>query len=1502
MASVTTLWGVQAIPGEILTGADNGPSERDEQPEAPVVSPGALPEEVHTLARQLSRAASHFHDTDTAYLNPFHENTTDARLDPNSDEFNADAWVRSVLALVSRDPERFPRRTAGVSFSNLKVHGFGSPTDYQKTVGNVWLSVFGTVKRWMGHGALRKIQILYDFEGVVQSGEMLIVLGRPGSGCSTFLQTISGRTAGFVVDPTSNLQYQGVSSHDMHKHFRGEVIYNAETDTHFPRLTVGETLAFAARARAPRNRLPGVTRDQYAMHMRDVIMAIFGLSHTVNTRVGNDFIRGVSGGERKRVSIAECILSGSPVQCWDNSTRGLDSANALEFIKTLKLGTHYAGTTALVAIYQCSQSAYDLFDKVIVLYEGREIYFGPCAAAKEFFTSRGWVCPPRQTTADFLTSLTNPAERVPRQGWEHRVPCTAAEFVRQWQESPERARLLRDIAAYEEMFPLGGDNYQKFRDSRKAAQAKRMSVKSPYTISVPMQIRLCLTRSFQRLRADMSNFYATTIGNFSMALIIGMWIFGGGHEVHDLTRGAGSVFYNLSEDTSSFYSRGALLFFAILMNAFSSALEILTLYAQRPIVEKHESLALYHPFAESIASMIMDLPSKLLVAVTFNITLYFMSNLRREPGPFFVFWIFSFVSTLCMSSIFRTIGAASRTLAQALAPAAIFILALVIYTGFTIPTSYMKPWFRWVNYLNPIGYAFESLMVNEFHNREFPCTAFVPAGPSYANATGLQRTCTVTGATPGSSSVNGDNYIGVSFNYVEAHKWRNLGIILAFWIVFTLVYLVASEQITSAKSKGEVLLFRRGRVPSHLKVSAVANDAEKGGSDVTRTPDASEGTAPNETEVIAAIQRQMAIFHWRDLCYDIKIKGKDRRLLEHVDGWVKPGTLTALMGASGAGKTTLLDVLASRVTMGVVSGEVFVDGRLRDQSFQRKTGYVQQQDLHLQTATVRESLIFSAQCRQPKSVPNVDKLEYVEAVIKLLEMEDYAEAIVGVPGEGLNVEQRKRLTIGVELAAKPDLLLFFDEPSSGLDSQTAWAMCKLMRKLANNGQAILCTIHQPSAILMQEFDRLLFLASGGRTVYFGDIGENCQNFIDYFVSNGAHPCPPEANPAEWMLEVIGAAPGHHSKIDWHETWRNSKEFADVHRELEYMETELPKATDAVLVKTGLAEFAMPIGAQLWYCLKRVWQQYWRTPSYIYSKIALCTLAALFVGFSFYRADNTIQGLQNQMFSIFMLLTIFGNLTQQIMPMFVGQRALYEARERPSKAYSWKAFLGAQLLVELPWQTLCAVLTFISWYYPIGLYRNAVPTGAVHERGALMFLLILAFYLFTSTFSHMIIAGVEIAEVGGMYGNLLFSLSLIFCGVLASPSALPRFWIFMYRVSPFTYLVSAMLSTGVASSEMICSSVELVQFNPPSGQTCATYMADYLVLAGGVLTNPNATSACEFCSVTNTNAFLGQIGVSFSTAWRNFGLMWAYIIFNIFGCITLYWLARVPKKRSESQKE
>ncbi|KAF2460409.1 putative multidrug resistance ABC transporter [Lineolata rhizophorae] len=1427
--------------------------------------------EVRDLARQLTRQSTYT----VQGKNPFFPEE-DSALDPNSSNFSARSWMKAMLHLQSRDPEKYPQRTAGVAFRNLNAHGYGQATDYQKSVGNIWLEGVGIVRRILGLGK-RKIDILRDFEGLVDSGEMLVVLGPPGSGCTTFLKTMAGETHGYTVREDSYMNFQGISAKMMHNNFRGEAIYTAEVDVHFPMLSVGDTLEFAARARAPRHIPGGVTKVQYSQHLRDVIMATFGIGHTVNTRVGNDYIRGVSGGERKRVSIAEAALSQAPLQCWDNSTRGLDSANAIEFVKTLRHSTDLMGATAMVSIYQSPQSAYDIFDKVIVLYEGRQIYFGRVSDAKQYFLDLGFVCRPRQTVPDFLTSMTSSQERLVRPGMENRVPRTPDEFAERWKASEPRAQLMKEIEEYDRKYPIGGEYLEKFKQSRRAQQAKRQRVKSPFTLSYSQQVKLCLWRGFLRLKGDPSLTFTQLFGNFIMALVIG------------------SVFYNLPDNTESFYARGALLFFAILMNAFGSALEILTLYAQRPIVEKHDRYALYHPSAEAVASMLTDMPYKILNAIIFNITLYFMANLRREAGAFFFFILMSFFLTLTMSMFFRTIASVSRTLSQAMAPAAILILALVIYTGFVIPTRYMLGWSRWINYLDPISYGFESLMINEFHGRNYDCSQYVPAGEGYPAPGEPGTVCAAVGAEAGNRFVNGDAYINSSFEYYNSHRWRNFGIVIVFMIGLMFIYIGATEVVSAKKSKGEVLVFRRGQQPAALKEKPA--DVESG----SGVP-----TTEKNVEETAAIQRQTAIFHWKDVCYDIKIKSEERRILDRVDGWIKPGTLTALMGVSGAGKTTLLDVLASRVTMGIISGDVMVDGRQRDTSFQRKTGYVQQQDLHLSTSTVREALEFSALLRQPAHIPRREKVEYVNEVIKLLDMQEYADAVVGVPGEGLNVEQRKRLTIGVELAARPQLLLFLDEPTSGLDSQTSWAICDLMEKLTNNGQAILCTIHQPSAMLFQRFDRLLFLDKGGKPVYFGEIGENSKTMISYFERNGAAPCGDEANPAEWILEITGAAPGSHTDINWPETWRNSPEYAEVQEHLEYLKRERPNVAPPAALpgdKSSYREFAAPFLDQAWITTKRVFQQYWRTPSYIYSKVALCVFAGLFIGFSFFKARNTMQGLQNQMFAIFMLMTIFGQLVQQIMPHFVMQRALYEARERPSKTYSWKAFMLSNIIVEIPWNTLMAVFIYLCWYYPIGLYANAEPTDAVHERGALMFLLIWAFLMFTCTFTDMCIAGIETAETGGNIANLAFSLTLIFCGVLATPEAMPGFWIFMYRLSPFTYLISAMLSTGVADTEVVCAENEFLRFDPVgAAETCGEYMRPYVSVWGGYVENPNATADCSFCQIRDTNVFLASVSSHFSEAWRNFGIMWAYIIFNIFGALALYWLVRVPKGAKKKSKQ
>lgn len=298
-----------------------------------------------------------------------------------------------------------------------------------------------------------------------------------------------------------------------------------------------------------------------------------------------------------------------------------------------------------------------------------------------------------------------------------------------------------------------------------------------------MQIQLCMSRGYLRLMGDKTFFCVTVFGMFMISLVLG------------------SVFYNLPDTADSMNRRCILLYFAILFNALMSALEvcqschplyyiltlgihcdcadhqdnqILTLYIQRPIIEKHNRYALYHPFSEAIASMACDLPTKILSTLAFNIPMYFMAQLRQDAAAFFVFLLFGFTTTMTMSMIFRTIGQTSRTIHQALTPAAIFIIALVIYTGFVLPTRNMQGWLRWINYLDPIAYAYEAFVANEFSGRDFACASFIPQGLSYVNAMAAERTCSTAGALPGQSFVNGDLFINNSYGYYKSHIWRQV--------------------------------------------------------------------------------------------------------------------------------------------------------------------------------------------------------------------------------------------------------------------------------------------------------------------------------------------------------------------------------------------------------------------------------------------------------------------------------------------------------------------------------------------------------------------------------------------------------------------------------------------------------------------------------------------------------------------------------------------------------
>ena len=426
------------------------------------------------------------------------------------------------------------------------------------------------------------------------------------------------------------------------------------------------------------------------------------------------------------------------------------------------------------------------------------------------------------------------------------------------------------------------------------------------------------------------------------------------------------------------------------------------------------------------------------------------------------------------------------------------------------------------------------------------------------------------------------------------------------------------------------------------------------------------------------------------------------------------------MGASGAGKTTLLNTLAQRQKVGVVTGEMLVDGRTLGTEFQRGTGFCEQMDLHDATSTVREALEFSAILRQERHIPKAEKIQYVDQIIDLLELDELQDAIVG----SLGVEQRKRLTIGVELAAKPSLLLFLDEATSGLDSQSAYSIVRFLKKISSAGQAIICTIHQPSSILIQEFDMILALNPGGNTFYFGPLGENGSAVVKYFADRGVQ-CPPSKNIAEFILEtaIKGGKREDGKRLDWNQEWRDSQENKDLLEEISH--TKSTRSQVSAPSTKNEREFASPISLQTTMLTKRLFTQYWRDPSYLYGKLFVAVIVGIFNGFTFYKLGNTISDSQDRMFSAFLILLIPPTVVNSVVPKFYQNRSLWEARELPSRLYGWVAFCTATIVTEIPIAIVSSVIYWLLWYYPTGLPTDSSTAGYV-------FLMTMLFFLFQAS--------------------------------------------------------------------------------------------------------------------------------------------------------------------------
>ncbi|CAI7599408.1 unnamed protein product [Penicillium palitans] len=1337
----------------------------------------------------------------------------------------------------------------GVIWDNLTVRGMGGVKTYIKTFPDAiidFLNLPGTLIDLFGWRKTgQEYNILEGFRGLTRPGEMVLVLGRPGSGCTSFLKVIANQRFGYTgVD--GEVLYGPFDSDSFSKRFRGEAVYNQEDDIHQPTLTVKQTLGFALDTKTPGKRPFGVSKAEFKEKVTNLLLKMFNIEHTANTVIGNQFIRGVSGGERRRVSIAEMMITSATVLAWDNSTRGLDASTALDFAKSLRILTNIYKTTTFVSLYQASENIYKQFDKVLVIDNGRQVFFGPASEARSYFEGLGFREKPRQTTPDYLTGCTDPFEREFKDGRSaDDVPSTPQALVEAFDKSAFSETLDQEMKSYREQIQREKKIYDDFEIANKEAKRKFTSDSSVYSIPFHLQTWALMQRQFLLKWQDKFALTVSWVTSVGIAIILG------------------TVWLNQPKTSAGAFTRGGLLFISLLFNGFQAFSELAATMMGRSIVNKHRSFTFYRPSALFIAQIIVDTAFAIARILVFSIIVYFMCGLALDAGAFFIFVLIILEGYVTMTVFFRTVGCLCPDFDYAIKFASVIITFFVLTSGYLIQWSGAQVWLRWIYFINPFGLGFAALMVNEFRHLTLTCTtdSLVPTGPGYGDI--AHQACTLAGGEPGSAIIPGSNYIAQSFSYLNGDLWRNFGIMIALIIGFLCSNLYFGETLQFGAGGKTITFYQKENAERKELNEALM---QKKSNRQAKVVESDEGSNLN---IISE-----SVFTWEDVSYEVPVPSGTRRLLNSVYGYVQPGKLTALMGASGAGKTTLLDVLAARKNIGVVTGDILVDGKPPGTSFQRGTSYAEQLDVHEDMQTVREALRFSADLRQPFDTPQSEKYAYVEEILTLLELENLADAIIGTPETGLSVEERKRVTIGVELAAKPELLLFLDEPTSGLDGQSAWNIVRFLRKLAAAGQAILCTIHQPNSALFESFDRLLLLQRGGECIYHGDIGHDSQILLEYFRRNGAD-CPEDANPAEWMLDAIGA--GQTRRIgdrDWGDIWRTSPELDKVKEEIvQIKQTRSQAVRDNHDENKVDREYASPLWHQIKVVGRRTHLSFWRSKNYGFTRLYTHVVISIITGLVFLNLDDSRSSLQYRIFVIFNVTVLPAIILQMVQPRYDMARLIFY-RESASKTYSQFAFALSLVLAEMPYSLLCAVCFFLPLYYIPGFQTES-------SRAGYQFLIILITEIFSVTLGQMISALTPNSFIASQLNPPIVIIFSLFCGVAIPKPQMPGFWrAWLYDLDPFTRLIGGMVVTELQGRDVVCAESELNLFNAPDNLTCGEYMKPFFDRGGKGYIVDDAAQACKYCAYKIGEQFYATFSMSFDNRWRDLGIFAAFIVSNL----------------------
>ncbi|WVZ10429.1 hypothetical protein V8G54_014959 [Vigna mungo] len=1189
------------------------------------------------------------------------------------------------LQLLQKLRERMDRvnvklPTVEIKYKNLSV-GAECEVVQGKALPTLWNSFSSSLSGFMktiscnSQGA--EISILNNVSGIVKPSRLTLLLGPPGCGKTTLLKALAGKLEQ-SLKVSGEITYNGYKLDEFVP--QKTSAYISQYDLHVPEMTVRETIDFSARCQGVGSRAEKITRLLQAISVEgqsenlqtEYVLKILGLDMCADILVGDALDRGISGGQKKRLTTGEMIVGPIKALFMDEISTGLDSSTTFQIVTCLQQLVHITDATAVLSLLQPAPETYELFDDLILMAEGKIVYHGPRSQALQFFKDCGFWCPERKGVADFLQEVISKKDQ--RQYWYRTdIPyryISVDEFAQIFISS-YWGRMLNDELS---------------QPNDKSESHKKALSFSKYSLGKWDLFKACMKREILLMKRN-SFIYVFKTAQLTITAIITMTVFLRTQRAVDLI-GAnyllGSLYYTLVR---------------LMTNGVA---ELIMTIARLPVVDKQTEFFLYPAWAYCLPSAILKIPFSVLDSIVWTSMTYYVIGYSPEITRFLRQFLLLVTLHMSSTSMCRFLASVFKTDVAATTVGSLVLVLMFLFGGFILPRSSLPRWLRWGFWLSPMSYGEIGITLTEFH------------APRWQKI--QEGNITVGKEVLRSHGLDFDS----NFYWISVGALLGLTVLFDFGFVLALTYIKQPKMSRTLVSKKRLSQQKEQEKSDCVELKSVTVD-------ISHTPRGNQSTGkmvlPFEPLAISFKDVQYFV----DVPPEMKKHGSEEKrlqLLRDITGAFRPGVLTALMGVSGAGKTTLMDVLSGRKTGGVIEGEIRIAGYPKVQkTFERVSGYCEQNDIHSPYITIEESVKYSAWLRLPSEIDSTTKGKFVQEVLETIELDNVKDCLVGIPGQsGLSTEQRKRLTIAVELVSNPSII-FMDEPTSGLDARAAAVVMRAVKNVVATGRTTVCTIHQPSIDIFETFDELILMKSGGQIIYSGMLGHHSSRLIEYFQLNnftvnqnipGVPKIMDNYNPATWMLEATSASVEAELKIDFAQIYKESHLYQDTLEVVRVLSEPAPGSRD-LHFSTRFPQNSL---GQFMACLWKQHLSYWRSPEYNLTRFIFMIVCAIIFGAVFWQKGNQInnqQDLFNVLGSMYIAVIFLGiNYCSTILPYVATERAVLY-REKFAGMYSSTAYSFAQKIPK--WWVWCY------WICPTAWSLNGLLTsqyGDLEEKKVTVF--------------------------------------------------------------------------------------------------------------------------------------------------------------------------------------